>query len=293
MYAAKIVAVAWLILVAASTSAQPSNPPDPVFPSDSTNPQQTGGRDLLEAVCPGEVVNGDEIECREGCPDFTSFGSIGDRFRWSLQAVTRGHFLSATSEDAVLWMTGCEPHSENFGGTALVTRRAERWTMLWYKAGVQTEKCHKVPLRNGREILICIATAGAQGISVTELYVEDLLDPKAVLMAAEASSFFAARDTVGSCGWNQEDEQKPYPLIRSRIEKVEFSSDKASGVSVITIAASYGKRTMNPEDVRACLANRDKVAPLTRRYRMRFVFNGYDYSPVPSSANSVRLFEDR
>jgi hypothetical protein len=142
------------------------------------------------------------------------------------------------------------------------------------------------------DALVCIGTAGAQGNSSTELYVEDLLDPKPVLMAGE-ESFFTARDTVGACGWNQEDEQKPYPVIRSRIEKVEFSFDKASGASLVTITATYGKRAMTPEDVKACLANRDSILPSTRSYHLQFVFNGYDYSPVPSSANTVRLFEDR
>lgn len=96
-------------------SAQPTDfIPEPIFPSDSQPALQAGGGELLEAVCPGNVGIGEDIKCSNGCPDYTGFGRFGDRFEWTLRAVTRGHFLSPTSEDAALWMLGCEPHSENF-----------------------------------------------------------------------------------------------------------------------------------------------------------------------------------
>src|SRR5207253_2158254 len=93
----------------------------------------------------------------------------GDDLGWSLWRVTKGHFLSASSEDAVLSMAGCESHSENFGGSLLLTRRANGWRMLWYKAGVQTSKCHKVSLPGGREGLVCMGKDGGQGFLTASL----------------------------------------------------------------------------------------------------------------------------
>src|SRR5580692_3692921 len=86
--------------------------------------------ELLQAVCPGAVETGKEIRCDTACSDGTSFG--GDRLPWSLGVITLGHFLAPTSEDAVLWMRGCEPHMLNFGGTILLTRKSQKWSMLWY-----------------------------------------------------------------------------------------------------------------------------------------------------------------
>jgi hypothetical protein len=117
--------------MAAVTWAQPLNAPKTIFPSDSEDPRQAGGAERLEAVCPGRVASGKELRCRIVCPKFTGFA--GDDLGWSLARVTRGHFLSPTSEDAALSMEGCESHSLNFGGTILLTRGAQRWTMLWYK----------------------------------------------------------------------------------------------------------------------------------------------------------------
>ncbi len=284
-----------LLLTAFVMCAQTPGYSEAVFPSDSKNPGQADGAKLLEAVCPGDVATGKTIECRTGCPDFTGFGSFGDRFTWSLIAVTRGHFLSRTSEDAVLWMGGCEPHSENFGGTILLTKRSQRWSMLWYKAGVQTAQCHKVPLRTGREILVCIGSAGGQGSGATSLYAEDLLSPKPTLMASEGDdgTFFAAFDSTLSCGWNDGNQQEPYPLIRTHIDKVQFSTSKSNGASLVSVTAGFGERQMNPEAVKACLAHENGILPTTKNYRMDFLFNGHAYRPTRSTVKTLRIFEAR
>jgi len=77
-----------ILLLAATAWAQPK----PIFPSDSGDPKRSDGASLLEAVCPGHVVAGDQIGCRGSCPEFTAFH--GEDFDWSLYAITRGHFLS-------------------------------------------------------------------------------------------------------------------------------------------------------------------------------------------------------
>src|SRR5262249_41061917 len=125
--------------------------PETIFPSESKDPKMADGARLLETVCPGRVAVGKEIECGGPCPDFTGLPEFGS---WKLEAVTRGHFLSPISDDVALAMTGCESHSENWGGTILMTRASGVWRMLWYKSGVHTDECHKTVLKNKREILV-------------------------------------------------------------------------------------------------------------------------------------------
>ena len=121
--------------------------------------------------------------------------------------------------------------------------------MLWYKAAVQTEQCHKVRLRNGREILVCIGTDGGQGNNATSLYSEDLLTPTTSLMAGrdDDGTFFTAFDSTLSCGWNNDDEKKPFPVVRTHIDKVEFSAAKNNGSSLVSVTAGYGTKAMSPE----------------------------------------------
>jgi hypothetical protein len=277
----------WVVLVFAgmcgAAHGQVARRLETAFPSDSKHPRQAGGAELLLAVCPGAVETGKDIGCKTPCPDYTAFA--GDNLPRSLQAVTFGHFLSPTSEDAVLWMIGCESHQWNFGGTVLLTRKLQQWSMVWYRAGVQTARCHKVLRRDRREILVCIGTGGAQGNNATQIYVEDLLNPKPTLVGdVNDGTFFAAFDDTANCG------ELP-PVIRTHIDKVEFSTN--AGTPSVSVLAGYGKKQMTPEDVKACRGGQDGVLPSVKNYRMDFLYDGHGYKPTPASAAAVQIFSSR
>jgi hypothetical protein len=284
---------AFLILSSRADAAQA------LFPSDGEDPKLGGSLELLETVCPGRVTIGKEVRCRIVCPKFTGFP--GEDYGWSLARVTRGHFLSATSEDAALSMEGCQPHSRNFGGTILLTRRAQRWSMIWYKPGVDTNLCHKIGLPNGREILLCMGEYGGQGLRITSLYLEDLRNPIATMIAADGKSeFFSVSDNTLTCGQNDEDVSNPEPLTRASIRRVEFNTHDANRPASISVTADFGERAMTPENVKRCedeLIRQHRVVsellPATKRYRINFFFDGHDYKVAPASAAAARVFTDR
>jgi hypothetical protein len=269
-----------LFLLTALVWAQPSGALKPVFPDDSQDPKQAGGTEMLEAVCPGHVVVGEDIECKIVCPQFTAMK--GDDLGWSLARTIRGHFQSPTSDDAVLSMSGCEPHSLNFGGTILLTKQSGKWTMLWYKGGVPTANCHRLKLQSGREILICYGEYGGQGMVGRDLYIEDLLAPNEVLMAASGAGFFSVGDNTGSCGYNFEDESNPFPLTRHFIERVTFQNATDGTFLGLSVFARRGERTMTPAQVERCIAEhrlpkgqrRLAFDPPTKPYRVDFKFDG-------------------
>src|SRR5579863_9934792 len=113
--------------------AQPPGFEKPVFTTDTMSPQAGGAAELLEAVCPGQVVAGKQITCRGTCKTFPGGGSdwVGD---WEITGVLRGHFLAPDSDDAVLSENGCQPHVADWGGSFLLTREAGGWKELWFKA---------------------------------------------------------------------------------------------------------------------------------------------------------------
>lgn len=274
----------WLCLLPVTVaSAQFWDGKGMLFPSDGQNPPQAHAAELLEAVCPGKVGVGKAITCKTGCPSFTGFGGTGLDLDVSVTAVTRGHFLSPTSEDAVLSMVGCEPHSMNFGGTILLTRRSGKWSMLWYKAGVPTDRCHKVTHGDGREVLVCLGTYGGQGGNWASLYLEDLSAPTQALMAG--NSFFDAYDNTIACGYGEDD------LIRSHIDRVEFLELKVNGLPVISVTASFGKKLMTPADVDACGDRRASVLPPVKSYRIEFFFDGHGYAYSPSTEAVAQIFK--
>jgi hypothetical protein len=269
---------------------QSSEPPAPIFPSDGNPPAEANGAELLQVVCPGQVEVGKEIGCGNHCP---SFAGLKEFVPWSLTTVTLGHFLSPTSDDAVLSMQGCEPHSNNFGGTILLTQDYRGWNKVWYKAGVETSQCHKAPLQTGREILVCIGETGTAGSLLAELYVEDLLNPGGTLRAEEEAPFFSAHHNVVTCGENFEHETMPFPLTRAFIERVDFPAIPPGGASTISVTASLGRRSIAPEMVQTCTNSPGAFMPPVKSYHLDFVFDGHDYTPTPASAETARMFSSQ
>lgn len=284
----------WAVLVILPVRlclGQVSEPPAPIFPSDGKPAVEAGGAELLQAVCPGHVQVGKEIGCGTNCP---SVAGLKEFTPWWLATLTRGHFLSPASDDAVLSMVGCEPHSENFGGTILLTRGVQGWAMGWYKAGVETSQCHKVALRDQREILVCIGSSNTPGINMAELYVEDLLRPAATLMAEDEAPFFVARHDVITCGENFEDETRPSPLTRAFVEKVEFAPAASGGAaSSVSVTASFGRRSIDPGMVQVCVRSPGAFLPPVKSYHLDFVFDGHTFQPTAASAETARIFASR
>ncbi len=66
-----------------------------------------------------------------------STGDLGAGFRdivdnhFTAVAVIYGHFLSSSSEDAVVSGSSAETHPSLWGGTLLLTRRNGHWTPVW------------------------------------------------------------------------------------------------------------------------------------------------------------------
>jgi hypothetical protein len=67
-----------------------------------------------------------------------------------LRRVTRGHFASPTTDDALLWTDGCF----NQGMTYLVSRRSGKWVLV-SEHTENTSRCHKVRLDGGHDALVC------------------------------------------------------------------------------------------------------------------------------------------
>jgi len=107
--------------------------------------------------------------------------------------ITRGHFLSPLSEDVVLSMDGCEARAGRFRGSILLTRESGQWVQRWYQSGMVTDKCHKVSLPTGREILVCLSYDLNAGLSASTISSVDLV-------ARKESAFFLNIDTQGNCG---------------------------------------------------------------------------------------------
>jgi hypothetical protein len=267
-----------LLLVVLATAALAQS--KPVFQIDGVSPREGGAAELLETLCPGQVETGQEVKCRESPDDIA-------RFECSPTAtmVTRGHFLSPRSDDVLLAFHACEPPSANFGSTAFLTREGGAWKLLWRKPGLITDRCHRMPLRGGRQILVCQLDGGAPGIIHTSLYLLDVLneagvsrdyyDDHAIFMTVESIPCAGPADVLGQ------------PIARAYIERVEFHPRPSGDGENMTVFAQYGKTAMTAEMIAAC------SGPPTKPYRIDFLFDGRAYKVAAHSASALRAFSQR
>jgi hypothetical protein len=89
------------------------------FDPDEANAQKALVVEALKLVCPQTELlfsdQGNVAGCRH-CPRQTTEWEA-DNLEWNLNRVFTGHFTSTQDENLVLTGRGCEPHSENLGGT--------------------------------------------------------------------------------------------------------------------------------------------------------------------------------
>ena len=255
------------------------------FPADGHSPVRSQDAAILEAACPGHVVWGKAAICNVPCPPGSGFA--GDKAEWSFVTITRGHFLSADSDDAAIATAGCEPHASNFGGTILATHSAAGWKKVWYKPGIMTGECHTLALPTGRETLACIAGYSGQGAAESFLYLLDLDKPEQP--GSEDWKFFSVADNTGTCGaWYPKG--KPHPATRASLLSIAFGRP-VHGLPASQVRALWGTRQMTAADDAVCLAGGlpPESLPKTREYRIEFVYDGKTYKPSAATAKVAAM----
>ena len=193
---------------------------------------------------------------------------------WQADGVLFGHFLSPTSEDALISCLDCETHPALWGGTLLLTRHSGQWEPVWYKGGVIIRHCLRVSLTTGRQILFCEERDGGMGHSIHGLYTVDLTKPKfawdsVVLMA----------DTYGS-----------YMLggVQTQfIDRVSFEETPTSGL-LVRVYARHGSIKLRPEAAQA--GEEALPKPKLSSHEIDFRLDGDAFKITAETAATGRLF---
>jgi hypothetical protein len=199
---------------------------------------------FLEQICPGHAnQSGCDI-----CPESTTEAGIDIKGGWNLRAITLGHFLTPSSEDAIISGASCEPHVADWGGSFLLSKHGAVWRKVWYAAGMIAWDCKKLAGRDGRDRLVCGATHAANGGSVSYyLFLLDLGLPTEAEMSGDHTGdrdvvFFATRDNTA---------EADSPMVSGIIERVEFSNLAPPHQVRITVSARLGQAEMPHEAPRS------------------------------------------
>lgn len=232
---------------------------------------------FLEMICPGQTS---DSGCKV-CPKDTAFTPPASTQTWDLKAIIPGHFLSLTSDDAVVSGGGCEPHANGMSGSYLFTRDGSAWRKVRYEAGVKAFDCKKMTGLDSRDRLVCAAADMHQGFGDEFLYLLDpgrdpgTMDPQNDISRGDI--FFDVGDSLHSCVRLPDG-----TVLSGAIERVEFVPLEEQRQVRIVVTARLG-RAVVPNDIfrKACapgVSTGLRLVTVLRRYG--FVFDGQDIVPA-------------
>lgn len=221
-------------------------------------------RELMTSVCPGGADTG---SCGT-CPSFVDSGGFDEKM--TLTAVTYGRFLNAGDTYALLDLSGCEPHANNFGGSVLLRWRGlTRWDFVKYLPGLRSGDCLRYPSRGGRETLLCEGGYAGMGIVDTSLFQVDLARyPAGTKDKPDYGLLFVLEDSSGAC--------QPSASVQSLTgwQAVKLGGSALPGLRV-QVRSGSGKTGRTPETCGAPLAS----IP-TRAYTLEYTYDGHVFTPT-------------
>lgn len=194
---------------------------------------------------------------------------------WGVSKVIYGHFLGASSNEAVVSGYAGESHADYMGGTLLLTSVGGEWKPIWYKSAVITRFCRKITARTGKDLLLCEEEDGGMGHSYHIVYLLDFVSPKPPFGA----SVFVADSYVDVCREQQ---------VQS-IDAITFGDTTQDALSIMTVFARHGRRPLSKQQTAACASGRLRSLPTVRNYRLDFRLQD-SLVPAVGSARAAVLF---
>ena len=247
------------VLFCSAYAAEPD-----AIPYDGTQISPAETQAFLEKICPGHVI---AAGCSV-CAAQTGFPNNVEN--WQLRAIVFGHFLSSTSEGALVTGFGCESHAAGLGGGFLFTKDGASWRKVWYGASEAEDHCKKLTAADGRDLLVCEAQDMHQGFADTFLYV--MVPGKTEENGLNI--FFSVDDSLGSCV------SLPDGAVESgSIESVSFHGTR------IVVVAQVGKAIVPQKVLEDCGMSNFQRKPIitTVRRRYEFLFDGQNVTPIPGN----------
>jgi hypothetical protein len=244
----------------------------PKLQSDAVPLTQDTATKLLEQECRGGVVDNKDryFECVDSKHE--NDGLI------SAISVIYGHFLSPTSEDALVDGWGREMHPDMWGGSLLLTKKGNTWQRVWYLSGLRARHCSRVTLETGRDILVCENEDSGMGQYEHLLYTMDALSPQ----KCWETKLLVATSCEGACTCT-------VTQIES-IDKIILHRRPRDGQVGLSIQVRRGQHFLTDVEQEACVDGKEVTPPPMKAYAIDFVLNGSKYEFATWSSEAAKLF---
>jgi hypothetical protein len=271
-------AVVALLIVAGPAQSQIQFPAP--FPSDATKVEPDIEREFLELVCPGKVT----VSASASCPCLD-----GSNETLAINRVLFGHFLDASSDDALVGTVGCEPHVAGYGGNVLFTRTSGKWTISRPYSPGPVGWCRRVASVDGRDGLLCFRedhwAEGTNSGWLTFGYETKEGSDSVELVRITDNVEEACRDAHIN---------RKTTAIASRIEKAVLSKT-ASGQVTMTVRASCQRGFLPLRVQSACRSNGYvdgiKLGGPLKRHDISYVLDGERFVPTASGKAAAQALQ--
>jgi hypothetical protein len=246
----------------------------PIFAQkkDSVLPSQKEAIALMQNICgEGNVTeeNG-KVSCQT-CPSYTDFrgdsGSGG-----ALKSVIYGSFTKQGIREALVDFEGCEAHSGNWGGSALLRRNNNGWYRVRYEKGFRSNNCQKLKTNSGRNFVVCQGEYANHGRSSEWLE----------LVKVDTDQM--TQNTIVNVYSNGSSCIPPYYAVEIKnFTLQDINRDKLPDL-IVKVSEAKGKTKPNAEKCDEPTFGKAKIHQLT------FLFNGQNFVPTKATAKIIRNF---
>jgi len=277
----------WVAFLALAPASRGQDRLAEFFDPDEAKSRQLEVVEALKLVCPDGAITTDQQGKASGCrscPKQTSFNGDDPDLSWDVKRAFTGHFTSTTAEDLILSGRGCEPHSENTGGSFVFVIDGSAVKLLRYDEALIAERCRKFVVRDGPDMLVCTDDWGAQVTLWSYVYqvafdgdgdsdVHRIFETIDLSRQHYGIDFFTEKPT-----FIQESH-----LIGLKMEK------SPTGFLLLVVTADFGKRFPTAEERKAC--EQGTPIPLALpTYRLKFVLHGNTFRPAEPTKALLKAF---
>ncbi len=291
------------LALAAGPPSRSVRPPSPALLARLA-PRQKDELALLGSLCETGVVRRDRGAIEVGCvccPPFENCGPVaGGKPRGDPEEVypvltrSSGSFTRPGTRELAVTFQGCEPHSLNYGGTALYRELDGRWAFAGYATGFAASRCQPYRLSSGRDVLICEFSDAHQGSGATRVFIYDFAPP-------DRTCWTPLADFVDDTSLCEGEPGKP--LTWSALDRVNLVDVNGDGILDLRLqgrersgvpSAAFGRSCMallrrgrapTPAERSATLS---LLGPL-KSLSYDFISDGRHFTPTPSTKQALEL----
>jgi hypothetical protein len=244
---------------------------------DSVIPSQKEAIALMQGIC-GEgnvTVENGNVSCQT-CPSYTVYGTGGSGGSGgTLGSVIYGSFTKPGIREALVDFGGCEPHSGNYGGSALLRRNNNGWFRVRYEEGFRSNICQKLKTNSGRDFVVCKGNydnygLGYEWIELVKFNIDKITQTPILNVDSRWGS---------SC-------RPPYHEVEIKNFTLRnINQDKLPDLIVtVRTAKDNIKRKVDNSGCPSSMLGKSKIHQLT------FLFNGQSFYPTKATAKIIRNF---